>query len=252
MIRKIYLSVLSLGAATLMLTAATASAQDIATCIADLDIDPSAEGLCLDDPDFSDPVDGIEESVLFDAVLQAEETCDGDAAPEACATCTVALDIDRSAGCSLCVVQLVACMQDECSADCGADLETHDSAECGTCAENACVATYDLCAFGPDAGGDDEVSEPGDDNDGGGSEGGGNEGDDSANGDGSNAGGETVDDPFGKTCSGGPDCKDGEWNVSQSGGRIGSSCSTGLGAGGGLAALLLGLGLVAQRRRQRA
>src|SRR5699024_11693078 len=80
---------------------------------------------------------------------------------------------------------------------------------------------------------------------------------DNGNGDNGNGenGGDTgdntqVDDPYGKTCSGGPDCKDGEWDVSQTGGRIGSACSMSTEGAGGIAILFFSLLLVAQRRRR--
>lgn len=62
------------------------------------------------------------------------------------------------------------------------------------------------------------------------------------------------DDIYGSTCTpNSEDCnEDGTWDTTETGGRVGScSAGLGLGSGGGLAAMLMTLGLVSLRRKTR-
>lgn len=230
---KSKLGLLTIAAAALMLTSTTASAQDIERCIADFELPVPAEGLCLDEGVSSDAND--EDAEAFEAQLLASanaafEVCSDSQDYEACTSCAVAADMDLSAGCSHCWVKHVECIQDNCADECGIDIDLSDDNEvCGQCIEGACVEASMLCMNGEEVEDDGSIEEDAENNDGNADE----------------------NDPYGKTCTDGPDCKDGEWDVAQTGGRIGSSCAlTGTGAGGGLGALLMGLGLVAQRRRR--
>lgn len=233
---KTYRGLLSIGAAALMLTATTASAQDTENCIADFALPVPAEGLCLDEEASSGSTE--EDADAFDRLLlesarTATEECADNEDYDACTSCVVAAETELSAGCSYCYMKHVECIQTNCTDACGVDIDLSDENEaCGQCIEAQCVDATGLCANGEEA----------DDNDEGAAE--------SDNDDKNDENGE-VDDPYGQTCTNGPDCKDGEWDVAQTGGRVGSSCAmTDGGAGGGIAAILLGLGLVAQRRRR--
>lgn len=233
MIRTKHFGLLALAASAILLTAANASAQT-ADCLDSFVAPSEAKDLCLDAD--LDILDALDHDDLVRALVNAADTCEeGD---EVCASCTLSEAWETEAGCAYCYVQAHACLNAHCSQQCGDDLELALSEECADCIEAAeCDAEFSVC----EGVGEDDTSTGNDNND------------DNENGgdDGNNESGE-VDDPYGKTCSGGPDCKDGEWDVSQTGGRIGSSCATNLsGAGGGLTALLLGLGLMLQRRRRK-
>lgn len=236
MMFKKHLSLLSIAAAAFMLTATTASAKDIAAdCVETFELPVPAEGLCLDEEASSGSTEeeaNAFEALLIESALTASEECADSEDYDACTSCAVAVETELSAGCSYCYVKHIECIQDNCTDACGVDIDLSDENEaCGQCIEAECVDATNLCANGEEADdNDDSAAEPSED------------GDSDDNGE--------VDDPYGKTCTDGPDCKDGEWHVAQTGGRIGSCAMTGGGAGGGLAALLLGLGLVAQRRRR--
>lgn len=226
MIRPLYFGLFTIVSSVVFLHA-TAFAQTQA-CLDDFVVPSTQVELCASDDRAT--IADLDSSRIPQALIDASNACDED---EACLACTTGEALAIEAECAYCYSQYDACIQASCNTECGDDLETFDEQACLECTrEEGCQADLQLCTEGDDTtNGDNGGGDP--------------EGDI-----GNQGGNSQVDDPYGKTCSGGPDCKDGEWDVSQSGGRIGSACSMSTEGAGGIAIVFFSLLLIAQRRRR--